>query len=107
MVFVAAIGFALVAAMPVLARAEVDTASAKLPEWDVVSVKPATPHALMSAKRRRNLASFKPSDNGEMLNAIAQEKAVPAANVTLAAIQLLAASVTPVTEPLEVLLTTR
>jgi ferredoxin--NADP+ reductase len=42
--------------------------------------------------RARNLVSFKYSDNSEMLNAIAQEKAASAANVSLAARQPSAAS---------------
>jgi len=42
--------------------------------------------------RARNLVSFKYSDNSEMLNAIAQEKAASAANVSLAARQPWAAS---------------
>jgi uncharacterized protein (TIGR03435 family) len=41
MVLVGPIGFAQAAATPVLTGAAVDAASAKLPEWDVVSVKPA------------------------------------------------------------------
>ncbi len=55
--------------------------------------------------RARNLESFKYSDNSEMLNAIAQEKAAATANVTLAAIQLLAASPTLAMESLEAVFT--
>ena len=54
--------------------------------------------------KARNLVSFKYSDNSEMLNAIALEKAASPTDVTLAAIQLLAASATPAMESLEALL---
>jgi ferredoxin--NADP+ reductase len=54
--------------------------------------------------RARNLVSFKYSDNSEMLNAIAQEKAATAANVLLATRQ---PSEVPATESLGTLLTTR
>jgi hypothetical protein len=52
--------------------------------------------------RARDLVSFKYSDNSEMLNAIAQEKAASAANVSLAARQPSAAAEALATESLEV-----
>jgi hypothetical protein len=55
--------------------------------------------------RARKLISFKYSDNSEMLNAIAEKKAVWAANVSLAARQPWAASEASATESLEAPLT--
>jgi ferredoxin--NADP+ reductase len=52
--------------------------------------------------KARNLVSFKYSDNSEMLNAIAQEKAAAAANASLAARQPSAASEASATKSLEV-----
>jgi ferredoxin--NADP+ reductase len=52
--------------------------------------------------RARDLVSFKYSENSEMLNAIAQEKAASAANVSPAARQPSAASEASATESLEV-----
>jgi ferredoxin--NADP+ reductase len=52
--------------------------------------------------RARDLVSFKYSDNSEMLNAIAHEKAASAANGSLAARQLSAASEATATKSLEV-----
>jgi hypothetical protein len=55
--------------------------------------------------RARDLVSFKYSDNGEMLNAIAEEKAASAAHVSLAAREPSAASEAWTTESLEASLT--
>lgn len=57
--------------------------------------------------RARNLVSFKYSDNSEMLNAIAQELAASAANVSQAAKQPSAASEASATQSSEALLTKR
>jgi ferredoxin--NADP+ reductase len=57
--------------------------------------------------RARDLVNFKYSDNSEMLNAIAQEKAASAANVSLAAKQPSAASEASAKESPETLLTGR
>jgi ferredoxin/flavodoxin---NADP+ reductase len=54
--------------------------------------------------RARNLVSFKYSDNCEMLNAIAEEKAASAANVSLSAWRSLAASEASIEESQEALL---